>query len=900
MHQPRYHLGGLKQSVSGGFDVDQMVDVRLNGGPWTTVEDANVTCAYPERAYSCIDGPYYTLRFSMDASQLGGGVDGSNTVEFRYNGIEEVRSGFRVLYIGFMRPGQTVDEFVPAPKPGHTENLIDNTTFERWDPQSWTAPSDADASAGESLWKAENSLQNMHGEDIVAGCASCHANDGRDLEYFAFSNKVIEARSRGHGLTTEEAQDVAAYIRSQTLRNTRGNPAQNQSPGRPWDPPYQPGPTGFGPDGNSHPDEVDAFYWAAGAGLEWVFDRDIQTLKYAFPASGDPANPGGIATNPSGDLPWTRYKVVSKSEWGSNGGTNRGTAVNMREIPLSVQLPDWNNWLPDIHPHDGLEKLYDGSEHEENMETNLLDAFQSGNLGQIEQRLNYLNASYFQNIKRNLDPNDPSSGTANNLTEIEFKHAIQGGSQHRAVKAWYFQHSFDVENKADELHCDGSNFEWCEPRGWLGKNIRLVFDIGPHVSGTDLNTAPFVYGSQDANQLLTHTWYQLQMITNPGTQKNGGQGPVDEGYQESYLETACNQYDVGCGIRQAISEWKFWQIQSNSASGRGSITPQHSNLDRILHAANEGGAKTGYWVETYRNAAEKESVGLVIEAFLRAVNAYMVGENGNQGRIATLNRTSNSGKKGDTIKWPSITYNPPYGEYTRNDYTAEILDRLSGAVKRQDGPFANVFPNIATGTLDSLAAQGDLITPDDRDDGYAGEVTNSWPSDHPRWHDLVGYSEQKLALAPGWNFVSSRVAPSDSSIDQVFSDVRGLSAVKNVDGQAYLPQLNINQIGTWSTTEGYKVHVEDAQNTTITGDPVERDTPIELKEGWNLLPYYPGEPMDAATALAPIADAVKVVRDEDGNEYVPSQGTNDIGDLVPGDAYAVYVVTDTTLVYPNP
>ena len=40
--------------------------------------------------------------------------------------------------------------------------------------------------------------------------------------------------------------------------------------------------------------------------------------------------------------------------------------------------------------------------------------------------------------------------------------------------------------------------------------------------------------------------------------------------------------------------------------------------------------------------------------------------------------------------------------------------------------------------------------------------------------------------------------------------------------------------------------------------------------------------------------------DEDGNEYIPSEGTNDIGDLVPGNAYAVYVVTDTTLVYPNP
>jgi hypothetical protein len=57
--------------------------------------------------------------------------------------------------------------------------------------------------------------------------------------------------------------------------------------------------------------------------------------------------------------------------------------------------------------------------------------------------------------------------------------------------------------------------------------------------------------------------------------------------------------------------------------------------------------------------------------------------------------------------------------------------------------------------------------------------------------------------------------------------------------------------------------------------------------------------MDAATALGSIGDVLKVVRDEEGNEYVPSQ-TNDIGDLMPGEGYAVYVTTDTTFVYPSP
>ena len=903
MHQPRYHIGGLETGTHEGFTADRMVDVRLNGGTWVTVNNSNVQCAYPESNYDCITGPYHTLRFSMDASELGGAVDGANTLEFRFNGLEAVRSGFRVLYVGFMRPGDDVNTFVPLPKSGATESLIDGTTFQYSDADSWSPPSDADdaqsINEGETLFKTGN-IQNLKGENIVATCGSCHADDGRDLQYFAYSNKTITARARAHGMTETEGKKIAAYIRSLDFTRSDGGSAASNSPGRPWNPPYQPGPTGFGPDGNQHPDEADAYYWAAGAGLEWILDRDIETAQYAFPASGDPASPGGVAKTPAGDLPWRRYKIQSKSEWGGNGGTDRGTAVNLREIPLSVQLPDWNNWLPDIHPHDGLDKIFDGSEYAQELE-NAESTFQSGNLEDIANLLNQFNGRYQQDIKLNIDPNNPGANSSNNLTQTENRHAIESGWQHRAVKLWYLQHKYNVEDKADDLYCDDSNDEWCEPRGWLSRKLRLVFDLGPHVSKTLVNDEPFIYGSQKAGQFMTHVWYQLQMITNPGTGGNIAQNPVDEGYQESYLETACRRYEVGCGLRQALSEWKFLQIHSHPGNGRGGITPQHSDPDRILHAAELGGNKSEYWVDTWRNAQEKSEVVLWIEAYIRALNAYMVGENGNEGRIATLDRADDPTAQGNTIEWHGIEYNPPYDEFSKdNNYSATLLKRLAGTEPQQSGPLDEVFPRISTGAIDSLAAQGDLLTPDDRDDGYPGEVTNSWPDDgRPRWHDVVDFFEQKVDLDSGWNFVSLNVAPSDSSMDHILSGVEGVSVVKDAEGRAYLPQMNIDQIETWSTREGYIVHVETGQNASFTGNPVARDRPIQLEEGWNLLPYYPDAPMDAATALASIEDVVKVVRNENRKEYIPAQ-SNDIGNLVPGEAYAIYVTSDVTFVYPSP
>jgi cytochrome c553 len=811
-----------------------------------------------------------------------------------------------------MRSSDDLNQFVPLPKSGSSDTVIDGTTFQIADPDTWEAPSgfgdSQSISEGEALWGAENSLEDIDGSSMVAACASCHAGDGRDLQYFAYSNNTIVSRSQAHGLSETEGKKIAAYIRSLSFDHADGGSATTNSPGRPWNPPYQPGPSGFGPDGNEHPDEADPFYWAAGAGLDWVLERDIETLPHIFPASGDPANPQGLNVLADGSLPWTRYRITNTSEWGSPNSPDRGTAVNMREIPLSVQFPDWNNWLPDVHPHDGLEKLFDGSSIEDHFD-NGESVFQGGDLGQIDRWLDQTNGKYQSDIKRIVKGkiDDPDVGTNNPLTSNQFTHAIQGGVLWRGVKTWYFQHKYGMEDKADDLHCDGQPAEWCEPLGWMG-SARTLFDMGPHVSGTAHFKAPYVYGSRANSDWYSHIWYHIQMIVNPGTQGNTGQVPVDEGYQESFLSEASQFYDVGAGIRQLMSEWKLFQMYSNPINGRKGMIPGNSNLDAVLSVVKTGDRKNKEWDRTYASSSEKRDVERAIEAFFRSTNAYMVGEGGNEGRISTLDRLSGSGFDSQGFTWNGIEYDPE-NTMSQNDkdYAGQIYINMVGGNFEQEEPLADFFPNMSRGALDSLAAQGDLLAPDDRDDGYAGEVTNGWSTDGPRWHDLVDYTppstgSQTIGLAQGWNLISSRINPSDPAVESVFGGVDSdLSLVKNEAGDIYSPGVGLNNIGDWQSREGYLVYMTNSQSMSVSGYGVDPTTSFMLEEGWNLIPYYPETPMTPADAFASISAELVLVKNQAGETYVPDpqDPIDDIGQLQPGQAYKVYVSSPVSFSYPS-
>jgi hypothetical protein len=398
------------------------------------------------------------------------------------------------------------------------------------------------------------------------------------------------------------------------------------------------------------------------------------------------------------------------------------------------------------------------------------------------------------------------------------------------------------------------------------------------------------------------------MVVNPGTDGNTGQVPVDEGYQQSFMGAGYDGGYGGAGIRQLMSEWKLFQMRSNSINDRKGMTPGSVKLAAVLQVVSEGWRKNEIWDRTYSSSAEKEDVERAFEAFIRSTNAYMVGENGSEGRIATLNRLSGSGYDNQGFTWNGIDYDPVVSALgIGKDYASQIYNALNGSLISQDESLADFFPNMSRGAIDSLAAQGDLLAPDDRDDGYAGEVVNGWSTPGPRWHDLVDYTppstgSQTIGLAEGWNLISSRINPSDPAIESVFGGIDSdLSLVKNEAGDIYSPGVGLNNIGDWQSREGYLVYMTNSQSMSVSGYGVDPTTSFMLEEGWNLIPYYPDTGMTPEDAFASISSELVMVKNQAGETYVPDpqDPIDDIGQLQPGEAYKVYVSSPVSFSYPS-
>ena len=237
-----------------GLRFGGQASVQVNNSGWMAISDSTVTLQGNATAYGGIGGGFSTLKMTLNLP-AGTITSGTNTVTFRFNQTDGRVSGFRVLAFNI----QAADGSM----------LIPSSSFVNDDPNAWQPPSTdaSDIAAGQSLWHTAPltvPLASGGTKSILAHCSDCHAQDGRDLKYFNYSNNSVEARSLFHGLTAQQGAQIASYIRSLNVVN----------PGRPWNPPYQPGP-GL--------DSQPVINWAAGAGLSAVVDTDQDTIQRDLP-----------------------------------------------------------------------------------------------------------------------------------------------------------------------------------------------------------------------------------------------------------------------------------------------------------------------------------------------------------------------------------------------------------------------------------------------------------------------------------------------------------------------------------------------------------------------------------------------------------------------------------------
>jgi len=161
----------------------------------------------------------------------------------------------------------------------------------------------------------------------------------------------------------------------------------------------------------------------------------------------------------------------------------------------------------------------------------------------------------------------------------------------------------------------------------------------------------------------------------------------------------------------------------------------------------------------------------------------------------------------------------------------------------------------------------------------------------------------QINMANGWNLVSTNIEPINPDIENIFSSIADdISIVKNNFGEVYMPEFEINDIGNWNFREGYQVHTKKALSLNIEGLKIKpENTPISLASGWNIVAYLRDNAMDIELAMQTLTDdeALIIAKNNFGQVYYPLFGINDIGNMLPGQGYQIYLIKASVLQYPQ-
>jgi cytochrome c553 len=516
-----HRCGWRDGTVQSGKDRGAKASVRLNGGAWIDVTDDAVQMQAPEKAFGGLSGGFHTTRFTLPIS---GAVMGMNKLEFRFNKNDGFTSGFRVLAFN-LRDSSGRDALAAG-------SFVDD------DPTRWTVQGTVtDVAEGKLLWQGKVALNEspLSPRALRASCSSCHAADGRDLKYFNYSDWSIQQRAIFHGLNEAQGRQIAAYIRS------LGAPAPKQA--RPWNPPYQPG---LGLDAKPVQE------WAAGAGVSAVLERDADLLAHLLPQGTSDAEIARVANI-------------------------KGT-LNMRELPLPLQLPDWNAWLPDVHPLDVWGDGFANSEaakayaqSAQSLASGAAKLQDRSAVSAIEGLLSRTWSAVFPYMGGPvpcpiyIDAKAKGTATPSLMDQLPAGKTCEDGMQATnhwlAVKNWELFHTHGMEEATATLYPYG------ERRGWFGKQ-RNVFEVASHRSAN--NSHNFVHQSRALGSYHSNAWYQLQLVLNAGHRDPWTWFPQDWFYTPLFIALNSRDNQQPLAVLNTAMHIKMYQnLDMTGPDGKG-------------------------------------------------------------------------------------------------------------------------------------------------------------------------------------------------------------------------------------------------------------------------------------------------------------------------------------------
>ncbi len=808
-----------------GYDNDK-ASVRLNGSSWLNINNSTVECFQPEAELRCIDGPMHTIRFRIPIADLGVVEEGTNVIQFRVNypigntGIGDPSMGYRLLDLQVQDSGGN--------------NLSADTPTEWDDPASWTAPEgygdEASIEAGRELWSARNTLtEGWNGPDIWASCNDCHVEGGYDLQYFAYSNYSIEQRSEFHGLSETEGRQIAAYIRSIELTTSEGQTID--PPGRPWQPPYQPGPTSIASRGPTDirtagqpVDDMDQVYWAAGSGTEWALETNAEVGDHLFP--------NGI----------------------HSGAFSLEEDLNMRHLPVNLQMPDWNEWLPEYHPIDVWGDDFEQSDAWDWYVNEVPGLINESRPWKVERSAERASQRLWRFVKNEWS-NAPSTSDP-----YVFEVARQVGVKWNLVKTFEIFQPHHNEEHAQDLYNEDA-----EPRQWTSTS-RAVFDQAPHIGGGK--------GPRYEIMDLYHdtAWYQHQITINPGSGLTAGQKPVDWKYHFPH-NSAVSAPDAHYW-RHLASYMKLVQIANSTPDEHSETEPDGWFLRHLTPAVID---RHHGWASPLLSMPDdqyRKALNVVLHTFAEGLTQH------SPDAWARLEDNEDGLEPESHVP----QYMNRYDNTTYADHFWTALQNFG-----EYGVAYEVLYDLATWANEAWP-EGDWM-------GHIAPYEDNPPID-----DAPTASEQTITMDAGWNIISTRMIdeprPMEEVLDPILDEV---VLVKDDRGRPFSPSYDLDVLDTWQPDEAYQIYVMETVDLPVEGTARPADDPVELAQGWNFIPYLPAAPQNVEDAIASLGDDLIFMKDMAGDVYLPDPDDpiNTIDVMEPGKGYMAYMVDDGTLTYPN-
>jgi hypothetical protein len=151
---------------------------------------------------------------------------------------------------------------------------------------------------------------------------------------------------------------------------------------------------------------------------------------------------------------------------------------------------------------------------------------------------------------------------------------------------------------------------------------------------------------------------------------------------------------------------------------------------------------------------------------------------------------------------------------------------------------------------------------------------------------IESYSHQ-INLPIGWSGISSFVTPDDAELESVFAEIIGDVELMANNNGIFWPGENVNTLGDFSVTEGYKIKMNGATDLAISGNIRYPFNELTIAPGWSYLPVNTNCAVNIGEEFGAL-DEIVMIKDIAGTGiYWPALGINTIGELLPGKAYFI-------------